>query len=148
MQMPHTAVFSWSANWSYSLHCHGGYSRGLGEPIRPGQRDTEEDTRSGASCGSFLFFLFTFFFSLMSLLICIISRILGSPSFRFFFFFGLFSSHYARLHELDGLLILMGMDNRSISWRRNWEHGFFFTSFLGVCWPGVNTFYLFLWATG
>lgn len=47
-------------------------------------------------------------------LICIIPWILGSlRSCSFLFCFHTIT----RLHELDGLLILMGMNNRSISWR-------------------------------
>lgn len=52
-----------------------------------------------------------------------------SAQFLVFFFFSNFHT-IVRLHELGGLLIFMGMNNRSISWRI-WSQ-FFFTSFSWV----------------
>jgi Ni/Fe-hydrogenase subunit HybB-like protein len=74
------------------------------------------------------------------LLICIISMDIGFPACSFCFHFHTIT----RLHELDGLLILMGMNNRSISWGI-WSKlfHFFICQFLG-CWLARCPYLMFL----
>lgn len=103
---------------------------GSGEPIRSHQRGKKDNARCGAFLGFFGFFSVSFLHNSMDIGF-------STQLLVFLFYFHTIT----RLHELDGLLILMGMNNRSISWRIRSK--FCSLLFLG-CWLAGYPYLLFL----